>query len=107
MNEREKVLRRLATGIAALLLATGTAHAIYFSTYDCGHGVYVEVENLKHPPDDVTQWRYNQTISVQGLRDATRQLRRVKIGHNGAVYFNGRRCKGCPSGATAENCHQQ
>jgi len=27
MNEREKVLRRLATGIAALFLATGTAHA--------------------------------------------------------------------------------
>jgi hypothetical protein len=80
------VKKTLLTGIAALLLATGTAHARdggrHIGTWDCSG---VRVELLKFQVHDYQlridgQFDVTPRVNIKGLKD-------------GNITFNGKRCK--------------
>jgi hypothetical protein len=56
------------TGIAALFLATGTAHAINETTYKCPGGVKVTRHFLKGPPE-------TYEVETTGLRNPSHRVK--------------------------------
>jgi hypothetical protein len=86
------------TGIAALLLATGTAHAINLEMWVCPGGLTITQEVVKDE-----QWRktgdagYSFTISGidgEGIHGKKSDRLRGRFTEK-SVYLNGRRCQPC------------
>jgi hypothetical protein len=76
--------------IAALLLATGTAHARYFSDRACGDG-WLAVEHIKHPHKD-SEPTHTYAVIFRGLDVPQRIIFKRRGVALGTPYVDGKRC---------------
>jgi hypothetical protein len=82
----------LLSGIAALLLATGTAHAGRYHDFTCSHGVVLHTaQNQYHDANgqrDVSKDRYD--IQIENLRNPNNV--RIRTDKYGFPFVNGKPC---------------
>jgi hypothetical protein len=80
-------MRRFLIGIAALFLATGTAHAgCHESYFRCGNKlVYAQA---------CTKWSFSEIISKEKARDLPNRAFRMQVRGDPAsgLYFHGQKC---------------
>jgi hypothetical protein len=75
------------TGIAALFLATGTAHAGRYNNWKCGDTITLQTSEEKINPPDARPILYG--FYVDGLRVPKAQ---VTLDRDGQPRVNGKRC---------------
>jgi len=69
-------------GIAALLLATETAHASFYTNWTCDSAkIQTQYDKIAH----------TYAIYIDKLK--TPQIRNLFVTKDGTVYLNGKRCK--------------
>ena len=98
LRATETVMKRLfLTGVAALFLATGTAHALYPSTFlECGK-TFVRIDHDKGTAPDGTRV-FPRTWNI--MEDAPRGARMTELGSfkfacnvKDQCWFNGKACR--------------
>ena len=77
----------LLTSIAALFLATGTAHASRYNNWKCGDTITLQTSEEKINPPDARPILYG--FYIDGLRVPKAQ---VTIDRDGQPRVNGKRC---------------
>jgi len=82
--------RTLLAGVAALLLATGTAHAINWEMWTCPGGQEVSYTVNKSIKDKAGNPGWD--LAISGIRGDKQP--RVRFTNRG-VYLNGKRCVPC------------
>jgi hypothetical protein len=82
-----KARAHFLTGIAALFLPTGTAHAGRYNNWKCSDGITLQTAIEKINPPNSLPVTYG--FNVEGLRVPRV---RVTIGRDGEIRVNGKRC---------------